>query len=102
MNKKSTLLKMVVMTLGLGLVTGCATTEQMQQMRADVTRAQETADAALAAAESAKGVAADAQHQAGSALVSANQAQRTAVAASAAADRCKEKCSRMMKKVLAK
>ncbi|VAX11626.1 hypothetical protein MNBD_GAMMA26-24 [hydrothermal vent metagenome] len=95
MNKKYMLMKIAAMTLGLGLLAGCATTEQ-------VTRAQETADAALAAANSANSMAADAQRQASAAIVSANQAEKNAAAATAAAARCTEKCSRIMEKTLAK
>ncbi len=89
------LMKLAAVTLGLGLVSGCATTEQLNKMQADITRAQETADAALAAANGASSAAADAQRQADAALSTANHAQRTAA-------ECNEKCSRMMEKTLAK
>jgi hypothetical protein len=76
--KKTTLLKLSAMALSLGLVTGCATTEQMQ---ADIAKAQETADAAMA---------------------KANAAMDAANAAQASADECNERCSRMAEKAMAK
>ena len=95
MTKKTLLGKLAVVVLGLGLVTGCATTEQMQKLQADVARAQETADAALAKANAAK-------EQAGDAQISANAANSRADDAAAAAEKCTEKCSRMMEKAMAK
>jgi hypothetical protein len=76
--KKTTLLKLSAMALSLGLVTGCATTEQM---KADIAKAQETADAAMAKANAA--------------MDAANSAQ-------ASADECNERCSRMAEKAMAK
>lgn len=72
--KKSTLLKLSAMVLSLGLVTGCATAQQ-------ISKAQETADAAMAKAEAA--------------MEAANAAQ-------ASADECNERCSRMAEKAMAK
>ncbi len=47
---KSTLLKVSVVALSLGLMVGCASS----QMQADIARAQATADEALAKAEAAQ------------------------------------------------
>ncbi|HEC16798.1 MAG TPA: hypothetical protein ENI99_09555 [Sedimenticola sp.] len=102
MSKKSMLVRLAAVTLGLGLVSGCATTEQLNKLQADVTRAQETADAALAAANGANSAAADAQRQADAALSAANRAESTAASAERAASACSEKCSRMMEKGFAK
>jgi flagellar biosynthesis/type III secretory pathway protein FliH len=88
MNKKPMLLKLAALTLGLGLVTGCATTEQLKQMQADITKAQESADAALAAAYDAS--------------AAAGKAQSTADAAAQAAKQCEERCNRIMEKSMAK
>ncbi len=51
---KSTLTKLSAVVLTLGLVTGCASTDQLKQMQTDISKAQETADAAMAAANSCR------------------------------------------------
>ncbi|MEW8019545.1 MAG: hypothetical protein G8D58_01955 [gamma proteobacterium symbiont of Phacoides pectinatus] len=83
--KKSTALKMAAMVLSLGLVTGCASTSEMQ---AQIAKAQETADAAMARADAAAS--------------KADAAMKAAIAAQAAADDCAERCDRMMQKAMAK
>jgi hypothetical protein len=92
---KSTLKKLAAMALTLGLVTGCASTEQMKQMQTDITKAQEDAAAALSAAQSASQTAGNADRKADAAMNAANAAQ-------AAADECAEKCDRIMQKSMAK
>ncbi len=89
---KSTLLKLSAMTLAMGLVTGCASTDQL---KADIAKAQETADAAMAAANRAGGTADEAARKASAAMNAANAAQ-------ASADECAERCDRMMNKAMAK
>ena len=88
MMNRSTMGKAMVMALSLGLLSACASTEQLKQMQADIAKAQETADAALAAAKSA-------DSKAGSAMSTAKEAQ-------ASADECAEKCDRMMQKAMSK
>ena len=92
---RSTLMKMSAMVLSLGLVTGCATTDQMKQMQADITKAQQSADAALAAANEAKSAAGVADNKATAAMDAANAAQN-------AADDCTERCDRIMQKAMSK
>lgn len=89
---KRTVVKAAVLMLSLGLLAGCASTDQL---KADVAKAQETADAAMKAAKEAQLDATAAQGTADSALSTANAAQ-------AAADECSEKCSRMSEKAMAK
>lgn len=86
--KKSTLVKFAALALTLGLVSGCATTEQLKQMQADIAKAQETATSAMSAAS-------DADRKATAAMNAANAAQN-------AADECSERCERMMQKSMAK
>ena len=95
MNRKPMLLKLAALALVLGLATGCATTEQLKQMQADIAKSQETADAALAAAYDASAAAGKAQSTADAALAKANAAEH-------AAHQCKERCNRMMEKSMAK
>ena len=80
--------KTAALLLAAGLLAGCVTTDQVKQMEADLARAQETADAALAAAEVA-------DRKASAAMDAANTAQDSA-------NECSERCDRMMKKVMAK
>ncbi|MCP3660913.1 MAG: hypothetical protein GY696_00210 [Gammaproteobacteria bacterium] len=93
--KKSTLIKFSAMVITIGLMTGCASTEQMKQMDERITKAQKTADAALAAAN-----AADAK--AGTALSAANAAQASADDANGRIDTVEQKMDRMMEKAMSK
>jgi hypothetical protein len=92
---KTTMMKTAVLILGLGLLAGCASTDQLTKMEADIAKAQETADAAMKAAKQAQLDAANAQGTADSAMSAASAAQ-------AAADECNERCSRMSEKAMAK
>ena len=94
MNKR-TLLKLSAMVLALGLVTGCASTDQLKQMQADISKAQQTADAAISDAQEALSAADEADRKASAAMNAANAAQ-------SAADECAERCDRMMSKAMAK
>lgn len=87
MTKKS-LLKISAIALAVGLLSGCATTDQLKQMQADIAKAQQTADAAMAAANRA-------DSNAGAAMSAARAAQ-------ASADECAERCDRIMNKAMAK
>ncbi len=93
--KKSMLVKVAGLVMVLGLVSGCATTEQIKQLQADVSSAQAAADNALSTANAAKSDAAAASRKADDAMAAANAAKR-------AADECNEKCSRIMQKAMAK
>ena len=89
---KTTMMKLAAMGLALGLMVGCASTDQM---KADIASAQETADAAMSAAKQAQMDAASAQGTADSAMSAASAAQ-------AAADECSERCDRISEKAMAK
>ncbi len=92
---KNALLKISALALGVGLLSGCATTDQLKQMQADIAKAQQTADAALSAANRA-------DSNAGAAMNKANAAMDAAQAAQAAADECAERCDRILNKAMAK
>jgi len=94
-NMKNTMLKTAVVILGVGLLAGCASSDKMTKMEADIANAQATADAAMQAAKQAQLDAASAQGTADSAMSAANAAQ-------AASDECSERCSRMSEKAFAK
>lgn len=86
--KKSNLLKVAAVALTMALAAGCASTDQLTKMEADIANAQSTADAAMAKAT-------DAMTKADAAMDAANAAQ-------AAADECSERCSRIMEKAMSK
>lgn len=90
--KKTAMIKTAALILSLGLLAGCASTDQL---KADIANAQATADAAMKAAKEAQLDAASAQGAADSAMSAAKAAQ-------AAADECNERCSRMAEKAMAK
>lgn len=92
---KTTMMKTAAIVLGLGLLAGCASTDQLTKMEADIANAQATADSAMKAAK-------EAQLDASSAQGTADSAMSTAAAAQAAADECNERCSRMSEKAMAK
>ena len=48
---KATMMKTAAMVLGLGLLAGCASTDQLTKMEADVASAQAAADSAMQAAK---------------------------------------------------
>jgi len=85
---KQSFSRLAVMALVLGLVSGCASTDQLKQMQADIDRAQQRADAAMAAAEVADSRAA--------------AAMDAAAAAQNQADDCSERCNRVMSKAMSK
>ncbi len=87
MKKRTGLVSAAAFTCAL-LLGGCATTDEIKQMQADIVRAQEQADAALAAAE-------EADRKATAAMDAANVAQDSA-------DDCSERCNRIMQKAMSK
>ena len=89
------MMKTAAVALGLGLLAGCASSDKLTKLEADVANAQATADAAMKAAKQAQLDAASAQGTADSAMSAANAAQATA-------DECNERCSRMSEKAMAK
>ncbi|MCB1758844.1 MAG: gamma-glutamyltranspeptidase [Gammaproteobacteria bacterium] len=85
---KGTYAKLAAAALVVGLASGCASTDQLKQMQMDIAKAQETADAAMAAAKSA-------DSRASAAMDAANAAQNQA-------DDCSERCNRVMQKAMSK
>lgn len=92
---KSTLKKLATLALTAGLVTGCASTDQLKQMQADIDTLKGDVSAAASAARDAKLTADTADRKASAAMNAANAAQ-------ASADECAERCDRMMQKSMAK
>lgn len=92
---KTTMMKTAALVLSIGLLAGCASSDKLTKMEADIANAQATADAAMKAAKQAQLDAASAQGTADSAMSAANAAQ-------AAADECSERCSRVSEKAFYK
>jgi len=94
-----TMIKGSAVALIVMLTAGCAaqsaTNEQLEQLAADVARAQSAADAAGASATEARQMASGAQSTANQALNAANQAQ-------ACCDATNEKMDRMFEKGMSK
>lgn len=85
---KSIVLKMSAVALSVGLLAGCATTDQLKQMQADI--------------DSAKQMASQAQSTADAADSKADAAMQKADAAMRAADQANERADRMMEKCCGK
>ena len=84
---KRTLLRASVLALALGLIAGCATVEQVNEVKAMAERAQSSADSAGQRADSALATA-------NQALEAANRAESTA---QSALDCCNQNTSRLDK-----
>lgn len=95
---KNTLTKIAALTLSIGLLGGCAgqqTQAEIDAQKAAVGKAQQTADAALKAAQQAQATADEADRKAKAAMDAANAAQ-------AAADESAERTNRAMRKAMQK
>lgn len=88
------LLLMLVLALTVG-ASGCATTQEVEKLRADVNTAMERAASAEASANSAK-------QEAAAARAAAERAEQAALDAKAAAEATDEKIDRMFKKTMNK
>ncbi len=95
MNVKGSFVKLSAVALALGLLAGCAHKGPAPATQEDVAKAQEAAEAAMAAATEAGNSAAAAERTANAAMNAAEDAKR-------AADACSERCGRMTEKVMAK
>jgi murein lipoprotein len=102
MNKKLTSsLKMIALTLPLGLV-ACASTSDLDALSARVDKAQATADQALSKANAAQTSADQAAASSADASRKSDQAMQTANDAKAAADQANERVDRAFKKSMQK
>jgi len=90
----SKLLFALFLALSLGLA-GCATTQQVEQLQADVKQAMDRAASAEATANAAK-------QEAAAARAAAERAEQAAMDAKAAAEATDEKIDRMFKKTMNK
>jgi len=102
------ILTLTVVVAALGLA-GCASTEEIKRLSADVAKAQATADAAMnkandadAKATNALKMANEAGMKATAAQAMASDAKKAAQDAMAASKETEEKCNRMFQKSLRK
>ncbi len=84
------------------LVTGCATTGDVERLEQAISKAQSTADDAKAAAAAAQRTANEAKNAASTAQHTANDARVEAAGARAATDALDQKVDRMFEKVMRK
>jgi outer membrane murein-binding lipoprotein Lpp len=94
--------KLGAVILPLALLTACANTAEMDQLKASVAAAQSTADVALSAAKRAQDTADTAQRTASSAELAALKAQETADQATKNVEECCAKIDRMFEKAMSK
>ena len=92
---KTTIVKATAIALALGMLGGCATTEEIAQIRATAEKALSTANSATSRADNALSVA-------NSALDAANSAQSTAEAAQACCSENTSRLDKMFEKAMAK
>ena len=92
---KTTIVKASIFALALGTLAGCATTEEIAQIRATAEKALSTANSATQRADNALSVA-------NSALDAANSAQSTAEAAQACCSENTSRLDRMFEKAMQK
>ena len=100
-NKLTNTLKVIVLTLPLGLA-ACATSSDVKDLTAKVDKAQATADEALSRANAAQNTADQAAASNAEASRKADQAVQTANDAKATAGQTDEKLNRMFKKTMEK
>ncbi len=84
------------------LVTGCATTGDVERLEQAISKAQSTADDAKVAAAAAQRTANDAKNAANTAQRTADDARVEAAGARAAADALDQKADRMFEKLMRK
>ena len=94
--------KLAALILPLVLLTACASTSEMAELRASVEAAQSTADEALVASRQAQSSADTAQRTANDAEIAAAKSQQSADNAQQAADRSNMKMDRMFEKAMSK
>ena len=92
---KTTIVKASIIALALGTLGGCASTEEIAQIRATAEKALSTANSATSRADNALSVA-------NSALDAANAAQSTAEAAAACCAENTSRLDRMFEKAMQK
>lgn len=95
MVKTRVLTQIAAVVLSLGLMAGCATTDQLKQMQADIEANRQAVGAAQQTADEAKATA-------DAALKAANEAKAAANDAQAAANMANERADRMLEKRMSK
>jgi len=102
MNIKRTLSMTAAIALSVGMLAGCASTAQLNELKAEIAKSSEGSAAALSTAKQASADAKNAQAAADSAKARADAAMDAANTARRASDDHKEMHSRMMQKAMAK
>ncbi len=109
MNITRSLTMAATIALSVGMLAGCASTAQLEELKAEIAKSSETSAAALSTANKADAAATSAQATADSAKATADSAKARADAAMDAAntarrasDDLKEQHARMMQKAMSK
>ena len=100
--KMKSLTKLAVVILPLALLTACATTSDLEAVKASAAAAQSSADSALAAANAAQSTADSATRTANDAEGAALIARESADSAQKSVDECCAKIDRMFEKAMSK
>ncbi len=102
MNIKRTLSMTAAIALSIGMLSGCATTAQLEELKAEIAKSSENSASALSTANQAAADANSAKARADAAMDRANAAMDAANTSRRASDDNKETLSRMMQKAMAK
>jgi len=102
MNAKSTVLKLTAVAASLAILSGCASTKALEEVRLKAEAAQAEAAEARALANQAQGTANQAQGTANEALRTANEANRDAAEAKRVSEQNREEMNRMFRRTMQK
>ncbi len=102
MKIKRTLSMTAAIALSVGMLAGCASTTQLEELKAEIAKSSEASATALSTANKAAAAAKSAQATADSAKARADAAMDAANTARRASDDHKEQHARMMQKAMSK
>jgi hypothetical protein len=102
MNPKITVLKLTAVAASLAILSGCASTKALEEVRLSAEAARAEAAEARTLANQAQGTANQAQGTANEALRNANEANRNAADAKRISEQNREEMNRMFRRTMQK
>ncbi|TVP80254.1 Lpp/OprI family alanine-zipper lipoprotein [Thioalkalivibrio sp.] len=102
MNAKSTVLKLTAVAASLAILSGCASTKALEEVRLKAEAAQAEATEARALANQAQGTANQAQGTANEAMNTADEAKQDAAEAKRISEQNREEMNRMFRRTMQK
>ncbi|MFO8153228.1 Lpp/OprI family alanine-zipper lipoprotein [Thioalkalivibrio sp.] len=102
MNAKSNVLKLAAVAASLAVLSGCASTKALDEVRLAAEAAKAEAAEATALASQAQGTANEAQATANEALRTANEADQDAAEANRVSEQNREEMNRMFRRTMQK